>query len=47
VVALGAPLAAGLAAYLLVVLVLEPGLPGYAFDQLKRMVGRATVPAAA
>ncbi|HXV56724.1 MAG TPA: oligosaccharide flippase family protein, partial [Gaiellaceae bacterium] len=47
VVALGAPLAAGLAAYLLVVVVLEPGLPGYAFEQLKRMVGRSTLPAAA
>jgi hypothetical protein len=44
--ALGLPLAAGLAAYLAVVVLLDRDLPGHALGQARRMVGRAaTAPA--
>jgi len=44
---LGLPLAAGLAAYLAVVALVDPGLPRYAFGQVRRMVGRTTLAAPA
>jgi PST family polysaccharide transporter len=45
--ALGLPIAAGLAAYLAVVVLLDPKLPGHALGQARRMVGRTTVAAPA
>ena len=46
VLALGLPLAAGLGAYLAVILLLDRQLPGHALGQARRMVGRtAAVPA--
>ena len=46
VLALGFPLAAGLGAYLAVILLLDRQLPGHALGQARRMVGRAAaVPA--
>jgi len=42
-----APLAAGLAAYLALVALLDPGLPRYALGQARRMVGRGTLAAPA
>jgi PST family polysaccharide transporter len=47
VLALGLPLAAGLAAYLAVILLADPGLPGHALGQARRMVGRTTAAAPA
>jgi lipopolysaccharide exporter len=47
VLELGLPLAAGLLAYLIVIGLVDPGLPGYAVGQARRMVGRATVAAPA
>ncbi|MGH3022800.1 MAG: lipopolysaccharide biosynthesis protein [Gaiellaceae bacterium] len=47
VLELGLPLAAGLLAYLIVIGLVDPGLPGYALGQARRMVGRATVAAPA
>ena len=41
VLALGLPLAAGLGAYLAVILLLDRQLPGHALGQARRMVGRA------
>jgi PST family polysaccharide transporter len=45
--ALGLPLAAGLAAYLAVVTLLDRRLPGHALGQARRMVGRAAATASA
>ena len=45
--ALAAPLAAGLAAYLAVIALVDPGLPRYALGQARRMVGRTTLAAPA
>lgn len=45
VLALGLPLAAGLGAYLAVILLLDPKLPGHALGQARRMVGRTTAEA--
>ena len=44
---LGLPLVAGLAAYLAVIALVDPGLPRYAFGQARRMVGRTTLAAPA
>ncbi|MGH3058427.1 MAG: hypothetical protein ACRDPP_09305, partial [Gaiellaceae bacterium] len=44
---LGLPFAAGLAAYLAVIAVVDPGLPRYALGQARRMVGRTTLAAPA
>ena len=44
---LGLPLAAGLAAYLAVIALVDPGLPRYALGQARRMVGRTTLAAPA
>lgn len=43
VVALAFPLAAGLGAYLVVVLLVDPKLPRHALGQVRRMVGRTTL----
>jgi len=45
--ALGLPLAAGLGAYLAVVVMVDPKLPGHALGQARRMVGRTTAAAPA
>jgi O-antigen/teichoic acid export membrane protein len=47
ILALGLPIAAGLAAYLAVIVLLDHKLPGYALGQARRMVGRATAAAPA
>jgi hypothetical protein len=44
---LAVPLAAGLAAYLGVIALVDPGLPRYALGQARRMVGRTTLAAPA
>ncbi|MGH3042669.1 MAG: hypothetical protein ACRDNG_13205, partial [Gaiellaceae bacterium] len=45
--ALSLPIAAGLGAYLAVILVVDPGLPGHALGQARRMVARTTAAAPA
>ena len=47
VLALGLPVAAGLGAYLAVILLADPGLPGHALGQMRRMVGRTAAAAPA
>lgn len=47
ILALGLPIVAGLAAYLAVVVLVDPKLPGHALGQARRMVGRTTVAAPA
>lgn len=47
ILALGAPVAAGLAAYLAVVTLVDPKLPRHAVGQARRMVGRTTLAAPA
>ena len=47
ILALGLPIAAGLAAYLAVVVLVDPKLPGHALGQARRMVGRTPTAAPA